>query len=223
MRKLTGSEYTPIYGDGTVPQFSYIVDGTGKFYKAQYDNTNGLLLYPVSQLALNSTVVHNTGNETINGVKTFSNNIYSKLNLQAGDGTSKYASYSSRAIALGNGGSPNTILILPTASGSHTLATLDDITGGSGSDLVKGPSSSILGNIATYSDTTGKTIKDSGINISSDSSYTTLKVENKTLRLTAGGGYDGGYLNMYMSTNGLNVYPTAQGTYPKNLGTQNDI
>jgi hypothetical protein len=28
---------------------------------------------------------------------------------------------------------------------------------------------------------------------------------------------------MYMSTNGLNVYPTAQGTYPKNLGTQNDI
>ena len=56
MRKITGSEYTPIYGDGTVPQFSYIIDGTGKVYKAQWDSTNGLLLYIVAQLALHSEI-----------------------------------------------------------------------------------------------------------------------------------------------------------------------
>ena len=56
MRKITGSEYTPIYGDGTVPQFSYIIDGNGKVYKAQWDSTNGLLLYIVAQLALHSEI-----------------------------------------------------------------------------------------------------------------------------------------------------------------------
>ena len=56
MRKITGSEFTPTFGDGTVPQYSYIIDGQGMLYKPQWDSTNGLLLYKVNRLALYSNL-----------------------------------------------------------------------------------------------------------------------------------------------------------------------
>ena len=44
MMKMTGSEFIPMYGDGTVPRYSYMVIGDGYIYKPQYDSTNGLVL-----------------------------------------------------------------------------------------------------------------------------------------------------------------------------------
>lgn len=56
MRKITGSEFTPTFGNGTVPQYSYIVDGNGMIYKPQWDQNNGLLLYKVNRLAMYSDI-----------------------------------------------------------------------------------------------------------------------------------------------------------------------
>ena len=53
---MVGSEFVPTFGDGTVPQFSYIIDASGVIYKPQYDSTNGLVLYITGQLALTSSL-----------------------------------------------------------------------------------------------------------------------------------------------------------------------
>lgn len=52
MMKMTGSEFVPMYGDGTVPRYSYMVIGDGYIYKPQYDSTNGLVLWYVGQMTL---------------------------------------------------------------------------------------------------------------------------------------------------------------------------
>ena len=57
MRKITGSNFTPTFGDGSVPQFSYIVGGDGTIYKPQWDQTNGLVLYKVNKLALKDSTI----------------------------------------------------------------------------------------------------------------------------------------------------------------------
>lgn len=100
-------------------------------------------------VADDSAVVHKTGNEQINGNKTFLQSI--TIN-----GSTDYAIYGSRSITLGTGSSsPSVALTFPSTTG--TLALTSQIP--SVADYVKGPSSATDNAIAIYNGTTGKVIK----------------------------------------------------------------
>ena len=63
MRKMTGSEFAPIF-DVSVPQYTYIMDVNGTLYKPQWDSSNGLLLYYMSNIRhwRHNIVIKSTGN-----------------------------------------------------------------------------------------------------------------------------------------------------------------
>lgn len=75
MKRQTGSYFLPVYTQDN-PSFAYLIFNNGKIYKAQWDDTNGLVLWYCNQLLLKSDVT---------------NTLYlHKLYLQARDENNKY-------------------------------------------------------------------------------------------------------------------------------------
>lgn len=144
MRKMTGSEYLPQFGDGTVPQYSYLVAGDGKIYKPQYDGTNGLVLYYINQFAFKSDIpstsnfVNLTGTQTITGAKTFQNNCltisYSGYGAPALKLTGSSSGYAGTTVLqAGTPGGATRTITLPSTDGTLALTSYVQANPGSGS------------------------------------------------------------------------------------------